>query len=223
VWDRPIVVRWYELRNTRAWSVVQQGTLAPADGIDRWNSSIAMNGAHDVALGYAIANETTYPGIRYSARQPEDPPGVLRPEAVLVNGGGVQTDHPFGAWGLYSSMTVDPSDDCTFWYTNAYYAATSADDWSTRIGSFDLPNCPGAPAIASFAPASGPEGTTITIAGRGFVDVKSVKLSRKPMQFTVDSATQISARVPSGATSGPITVRTSAGTDTSASSFTVTP
>ena len=32
-------------------------------------------------------------------------------------------------------------DDCTFWYTQEYYAVTSEAGWQTRIGSFSLPNC----------------------------------------------------------------------------------
>jgi hypothetical protein len=57
-----------------------------------------------------------------------------------VVGGGAQT-HPARRWGNYSSMDVDPSDDCTFWYTSEYYRATSAAGWRTRIASFRNPSC----------------------------------------------------------------------------------
>ena len=46
-------------------------------------------------------------------------------------------------------MSVDPSDDCTFWYTNEYYVTTNAWDWTTRIGSFRFPGCgPTGPAFS---------------------------------------------------------------------------
>jgi len=41
----------------------------------------------------------------------------MQAETEVVAGGGVQTSLP---WGHYSSMTIDPSDDCTAWYTNEY-------------------------------------------------------------------------------------------------------
>ena len=44
-------------------------------------------------------------------------------------------------WGDYSAMTVDPVDDCTFWYTTEYLKANGAFNWSTRIGSFKFPGC----------------------------------------------------------------------------------
>ena len=70
-------------------------------------------------------------------------------------------------------MTIDP-DGCTFWYTGEYYDAhptsLAADNWLTRIGSFQLPGCAGVvtppPSITGFAPASGPVGTSVTITAR---------------------------------------------------------
>jgi hypothetical protein len=38
-------------------------------------------------------------------------------------------------------MTVDPKDDCTFWYTQEYYVNTGSFDWATRIGSFKFDGC----------------------------------------------------------------------------------
>ena len=38
-------------------------------------------------------------------------------------------------------LSVDPVDDCTFWYTQEDYAATSDRGWQIRIGSFRLPGC----------------------------------------------------------------------------------
>ena len=42
-------------------------------------------------------------------------------------------------------MLVDPTDDCTFWYTQEYYATTSSAGWQTRIGAFKFPGCVAGP------------------------------------------------------------------------------
>ena len=80
-------------------------------------------------------------GIRNSASHCRQPP---QGEAVIVNGGGSQTDQ-FARWGDYTSMNIDPVDDCTFWYVNEYYTAagqaSSPAGWQTRIASFKLPGC----------------------------------------------------------------------------------
>jgi hypothetical protein len=78
------------------------------------------------------------------------------------------------------------------------------------------------PNISSFTPASGPVGTQVTIAGANFVGTTDVQFNNAhAMSFTVDSATQIRAVVPTGATTGPIAVKNAAGTALSAASFTV--
>ena len=43
-------------------------------------------------------------------------------EGTIINGTGVQTTTN-SRWGDYTSMNVDPVDDCTFWYVNEYYTA----------------------------------------------------------------------------------------------------
>lgn len=134
-------IRWYEVRNPLSSPVIyQQGTYAP-DADHRWMGSIAMDGNGNIALGFSASSATTPPSIRYTGRLAGDPPGELpQGEVELVAGGGAQT-HTSGRWGDYSALTVDPDDDCTFWYTQEYYAATSERGWRTRIGSFAFPSC----------------------------------------------------------------------------------
>ena len=80
------------------------------------------------------------------------------------------------------------------------------------------------PVVSSFNPASGPEGSDVTITGRNFTGATSVKFnSLAAATLTMDSATQIRATVPTGATNGLISVTTPVGTGSSASSFTLTP
>lgn len=143
--------RWFELRRSGGpWSIHQQGTHAP-DAAQRWMPSIAMDGDGNIALGYSTvdAGNALYPSIRYATRAAGDPPGTLHAERTLVAGGGAQT-HSSGRWGDYSSMTVDPTDDCTFWYTNEYLASTGSAPWQTRVGAFTYPGCGGIAAAPSF-------------------------------------------------------------------------
>src|SRR5207237_4580545 len=77
------------------------------------------------------------------------------------------------------------------------------------------------PAITSFTPTSGPVGTSVTISGTNFTGTMAVAFNGVSASFTVNSATSMQATVPSGATTGTISVTTPGGTATSASSFTL--
>jgi len=132
-------IRWFELRKSGGgnWSLQQQGTHAP-DSDHRWMGSIAMDQAGNIALGYSVSSGTTFPAIRYATRLANDGPGTLQTEASLIAGNASQTG--FDRWGDYSSMNVDPADDCTFWYTNEYFAGNG--NWLTRVGTFKMSGCP---------------------------------------------------------------------------------
>jgi hypothetical protein len=139
--------RWYEIRRVNGvYSLYQQGTYAPGDGVHRWMGSIAQDKKGDMGLGYSVVNGTNvYPGIRFTGRLAGDTLGQMTlGEGTVINGSGVQTTTN-SRWGDYTDMTVDPVDDCTFWYVNEYYpvSGTPADTrpWHTRIASFKLPGC----------------------------------------------------------------------------------
>lgn len=140
-------VRWYEVRRIgNTYSVFQQGTYAPADGVHRWMGSVAMDRQSNMALGYSVVDGTSvFPGIRYTGRFKGDALGQMTlGEGTIIDGTGVQRTTN-SRWGDYTSMNVDPTDDCTFWYVNEYYTAagqaSSTAGWQTRIGSFKLPGC----------------------------------------------------------------------------------
>ena len=134
-------VRWYELRNPGATpTVFQQGTLGTADGIHRWMGSIAMDKQGNIALGYSASSGAVNPSIRYTGRLVTDALGTMQTENIIQAGGGSQTG-TLHRWGDYSAMTVDPVDDCTFWYTTEYLKASGTFNWSTRIASFKFPGC----------------------------------------------------------------------------------
>ena len=137
-------VRWAELRNSGSgWSLYQEGTYAPNDGENRWMSSIAMNDDGDIALGYSVSSTNTYPSVRYTTRSATDPLGVMPGgEVEMIAGSGSQTSSS-NRWGDYSTMSVDPVDGCTFWYTQEYYENTNSFDFKTRIGAFAGPSCAG--------------------------------------------------------------------------------
>jgi hypothetical protein len=144
-----IGLRWYQLDvtgGTIATTPVQQSTFKPGDGIYRWIGSLAVDKSGNMALGYSASSTGIYPAIRYVGRLARDPPNTLgQGEMTLIAGSGAQTNYhgsPIKRWTDYSAMTIDPADDCTFWYTNEYYAATGY-NWQTRIGSFKFPACSG--------------------------------------------------------------------------------
>ena len=311
----PTGLQWAQLNvtgKTIATTPVQQQIFTNGnDGLWRWIPSLAVDGAGDMAVGYSTSSGADYPSIRYAGRLASDPANTLsQAETTLQTGLGSQTVSP--RWGDYSAMTVDPSDNCTFWYVNEYYA-TPYDgtvlyaQWSTRIGSFKFPSCTTSPTagalqgtvadkstagvlsgatvtlstgaststngsgfyqftsvtagsygvtaakvgytsstangvvvtagttttqnfalvaptptITSFTPTRGRVGSTVTITGTNLTTTHSIVFNTQPAtKFTVNSGTQITATVPSGATTGPIKVTTSGGTATSAQVFRV--
>jgi hypothetical protein len=141
-------IRWYEVRSPLTAPVItQQGTYAPDDSVtdplSRWMGSIAMDKLGDVALGFSASGANDYPSVRYTGRTVGDPAGQMtQAEQVIYTGQGPQTEAE-GRWGDYSELSVDPIDDCTFWYTQEYLTSDTVvlGSWATRIGAFRFPGC----------------------------------------------------------------------------------
>lgn len=138
-------VRWYEIRHPNGIpTVYQQKTFAP-DANFRWMGSMAMDKAGDIAVGYSVSSSGIHPRIGFTGRVPTDPLNTLEGEVLLKTKDGViigdGSQLKLSNWGDYSSMSIDPVDDCTFWYTTEYLPATGKYNWSTRIASFKFPNC----------------------------------------------------------------------------------
>jgi uncharacterized repeat protein (TIGR01451 family) len=168
-------VRWFEVNNTTSGvpAFTQQGTQQP-DSTWRWMGSAAMDNDGDLAVGYSASSGSLHPSIRYAGRLAGDPLGQLsQGEATLFTGAGSQQTNTFHRWGDYSDMTIDPVDDCTFWYTQEYYATTAPFHWSTRIGNFKFPSC------------TSPSGAHVTVAKAA--DDPSV-FEGDPIGFTVELA-----------------------------------
>jgi hypothetical protein len=132
--------RWYEIRSPgSAPFVFQQGTVVDPE-IAFWMGSIAMDKAGNIALGFSASEKRVHPSIFAVGRRASDPKGTMFGPLVLANGTGVQ-QASFHRWGDYSSMVLDPTDDCTFWYTQEYQTSTGFFDWKTRIAAFRFDNC----------------------------------------------------------------------------------
>ncbi|MEI7743374.1 MAG: IPT/TIG domain-containing protein [Chloroflexota bacterium] len=117
----------------------------------------------------------------------------------------------------------------------AIYTSVPADATTGRIGvttpggtapsnaTFTVATRATAPAITSFSPASGPAGTGVTVTGTNLAGATTVKLgSTSITAWKVTAATGLTFSVPTGATSGTISVVTDGGTGSSAASFTAT-
>src|SRR5260221_11909359 len=133
-------VRWYEIHNPGSSPFLfQQGTVVDPS-LDYWMGSIAMDEAGNIALGFSVSSDSVDPSVAVVGRIPSDPLDTMEAPLFLVNGSGVQVNS-FKRWGDYSSMSVDPEDGCTFWYSQEYYKTTGAFNWSTRIASFKFNSC----------------------------------------------------------------------------------
>jgi hypothetical protein len=133
-------IRWYELRRTGMgpWSIYQQGTYSP-DSDDRWMGAININAAGQIGLLYNRSSSVTFPSIYFTGRNPGDPLGTMSvPETVIEAGSSPNNSNRYGD---YNSLSVDPSDESTFWGTAEYNPSAQ---WGTRIAAFefDLPAAP---------------------------------------------------------------------------------
>jgi hypothetical protein len=230
-------LRWYELRGvTTTPSLFQAGTYAP-DTTFRWMGSAAMDQAGNIAIGYSASSASIKPQIRVTGRLAGDPAGMLTlGETTIIAGAGAQGS-TLSRWGDYSSMSVDPIDDCTFYYTNQYLPANGTFNWRTRIASFKLSPCGGDDFSLSASPsalslASGASGTstiTVTPSG-GFAAAVALSISGLPAGATASlsptSTTTTSALTIATGTAAPgtypLTVKGTSGTLTHTTAVTLT-
>ena len=179
--DTTVKPHWAQIDvtgGTIAPTPVQQQIYAPDTTLNRWFGSLAVDGQGNMALGYSTSNGVVpnYPSIAYAGRLAGDPLNSLpQSEAQLVAGAASQTNNcgggPCHRWGDYSGMSIDPIDDCTFWYTNQYYSSTangSSGNWQTHIGAFAFPSCVAAATpTLSASPSSVAAGSSVTATWSG--------------------------------------------------------
>jgi hypothetical protein len=128
-----------------------------------------MDKDHNIALGYSKSSTTIIPGIYINGRLGSDAINTMGAEATVIAGTGVQQGGG-NRWGDYSAMTLDPVDQCTFYYTNEYLPTNGAFNWATRIATYRFPSCTSAAAwgtvsgtITSCATGAPISGVTVTL------------------------------------------------------------
>jgi len=132
--------RWYELRATPvggSYALYQGGTFQNKT-ISLFMGSAAMDKMGDIALGMSAVSTSVKPSIVYTGRVPTDPLGKMESMQAVAKGTGVQTGT--NRWGDYSAMSIDPVDDCTFWYAQEYYKA-NGENWISHVVSFKFNSC----------------------------------------------------------------------------------
>jgi hypothetical protein len=162
-------LRWYEIRDEAGRpSLIRAGTYGDGDSAWRWMGSAALDKQGDIGLGFSLSDPSgarpIYPSIGFAGV----PANSTTPtaEGRLATGGAAQKGHR--EWGDYSSLSVDPADQCTFWYTQEYYPAgepppaAGETPWHTRIGSFKFAGCGATPSIATDPSLGTGEGGVLT-------------------------------------------------------------
>jgi hypothetical protein len=139
-------MRWYELRSTPVggkFSLYQAGTFQNQT-TSLWMGAVAMDKQGNITLGMSASSNTVKPSVWYTGRLVTDPLGKMEAPVIAVKGTAVEIGDS-QRWGDYSSMSIDPIDDCTFWYSQMYYnkkhGGTASVDWSTRIVAFKFDTC----------------------------------------------------------------------------------
>jgi hypothetical protein len=221
-------IRWFELRRTTgAWTLHQQGTYSPGTP-HRWMGGSAMDGQGNIALAYNVSDPgaSVFPGLRYAGRLATDPLGTLpQAETVLVNGSAANASNRYGD---YAAMGIDPSDDCTFWFTGMYNPSSS---WRTRIGAFKFDTCGGGTPTPDFTVSAAPASVTVVQGGSGTSTVTvgslngfsaAVGLTASGLPGGVTASFAPSSVTPPAGGSAASTLTLTASASASAGTFTVT-
>ena len=146
--------RYYELRKSAPgdpYTVYDQATYSPdagmpTTGLNRWMGSTNIDNQGNLAVGYSISSPTVLPSIAYVGREFGELGASLTNEQILFPGQGTMAAGDGNRWGDYTSLSVDPTDDCTFWHANEYWpTGNTSFNWHTRIGNFKFPTCTAPP------------------------------------------------------------------------------
>ncbi len=153
-------IQFYEVRiaSSGDLSMYQQGEFQPDQLNYRFNPSIATDQAGNIAIGYNLSSSQTFPSQYAASRAPGDPVGTLGNETLLNPGNASQTT---SIWDSRSSLTVDPVDDCTYYYTQQYQPTEGTNNWSTQIEDFTLAGC----GDATITLLTAPSGLQVSAAG----------------------------------------------------------
>jgi hypothetical protein len=112
----------------------------------RWMGSAAIDKKGNIALGFSLTDgdpgDPNFPHIRYTGRRAADPLGQLPQGTKAISDSvNAQTQGLGARWGDYSAMSVDPGNNCTFWFTTHLAGAGGSGPRPTRIASFKFSDC----------------------------------------------------------------------------------
>jgi PKD repeat protein len=115
-------IRWYELRQSNdgaPWTIHQEGTYAQPGGHSAFCGNMCMDANGNIGLAYTIVSASQYPSLRFTGRYASDPPGQMTlAEEIIATG---TQSNPSTRYGDYAQMTIDPTDDATFWSIGEYF------------------------------------------------------------------------------------------------------
>ena len=133
--DEQAAVRWYELRQDadgEPWVIFQEGTYTAPDGRHAFGASMAMDIQGNIGMGYTSMSATAPITLRYTGRYANDPSGQMTIEENLI--GQSNSTNPNTRYADYAHMSVDPSNDKTFWFISEYFKPGRRD----LVGTFQI-------------------------------------------------------------------------------------
>ena len=133
--DELAAVRWYELRQDadgEPWVIYQEGTYTAPDGRHAFGASMAMDIQGNIGMGYTSMSATAPITLRYTGRYANDPSGQMTIEENLI--GQSNATNPNTRYADYAHMSVDPSNDKTFWFISEYFKPGRRD----LVGTFQI-------------------------------------------------------------------------------------
>ena len=181
---------FYEMRIASSGDLFmyQEGEFQPDTTNFRFIPSIASDRAGNVALAYNLSSSQTFPSQYVATRAAGDPLNTMGNETLLNPGNASQTT---SSWDYRSTLTVDPVDDCTYYYTEQYEPMDGTNNWSTQIENFVLAGCQ----VATVSLQTSPLGLAVSVGGTP--DVAPVS-----GQYSVGSSVAIGTSSPQAGPTG---------------------
>ena len=133
--DELAAIRWYELRQPadgEPWVIHQEGTYTAPDGRHAFGASMAMDVQGNIGMGYSSMSSSENISLRYTGRYANDPVGEMTVEENLI--GQSNATNPNTRYADYAHLSVDPSNDKTFWFVSEYFKPGRRD----LVGTFQI-------------------------------------------------------------------------------------
>ena len=123
-------IRWYELRQNsqgEAWNVFQEGTYTAPDGRHAFMASMIMDLQGNIGMGYSSMSSSDRISSNYTGRYANDPPGQMTIEEETIANSISNPSGCGGRYADYSHISVDPTNDKTFWFNTEYFSPNMRD------------------------------------------------------------------------------------------------